>query len=313
MKKRKFLITGATGFVGSCLVRKLVESGEEVHLLLRQQAKTWRIKDLISKVVIHESDLSNIEELKKIIKKINPTVIYHLAANGAYSSQNDPDLIIQTNFLGTWNLLKALMDIDYELFVNTGSSSEYGFKQAPMRETDMLEPASYYAVTKAAQTMLCSYIAKSMKKPIITFRLFSVYGPYEEGTRLVPTLMKALLFHSEMNLVNPTIARDMIYVDDVVEAYLLIDQLQKFAGESFNICTGQQSSIKQLVETAVAVTGQQTTFNWGGMENRSWDTSIWVGDSSKTKKMLNWQPKTTLDKGLLKMWNWYQENYKLYE
>ena len=172
--KRVYLITGASGFIGACLTRKLIAENAEVHLLLRKTAKTWRIDDLLNKVKVHICDLSDLNELRGLIQKIQPTVIYHLATYGAYSSQQDADLCIKTNIQGTQHLLTASMDVDFELFVNTGSSSEYGFKKSPMKETDLLEPASYYAVTKSAQTLLCFHAAQAKKRPIVTMRPFSV-------------------------------------------------------------------------------------------------------------------------------------------
>jgi nucleoside-diphosphate-sugar epimerase len=175
--KNIFLITGASGFIGSVLLRRLVEQKQEVHLILRKESKRWRIADLLDKVTIHYSDLSKVTELIEIVKKVKPNIIYHLATNGAYSYQKDANQIIETNILGTWNLLQACNTVDYDLFVNTGSSSEYGSKQFAMRETDIVEPNSYYAVTKCAQTLLCSHIAKQEHRPIVTIRPFSVYGP----------------------------------------------------------------------------------------------------------------------------------------
>ena len=309
---RTYLITGATGFIGFCLLRRLLEKNRKVHIILRKEAKLWRIKDIINKVTCHISDLSNSETLREIIFKVKPTVIYHLATYGAYPFQNEPDKVINANILGTWNLLKAASRVEYELFVNTGSSSEYGFKKLPMKETDLLEPASYYAVTKCSQTLLCSHIAIKEKKPIVTLRPFSVYGPYEEPTRLVPTLMKALYCTEKMDLVSPEISRDHIYVDDVIDAYLLVDRLRNFAGEVFNIGTGVQSSIKNVVGVAVRITGKTADFKWGEMKPRTWDTDNWVADISKAKKLLKWLPKTSLEKGLSLTWKWFKVNRSLY-
>lgn len=310
--KNKFLITGASGFIGSVLLRRLIKQKQEVHLILRKESRTWRIDDLLDKVTIHISDLSNLNELNEIIQKVKPDIIYHLATNGAYSSQKDANQIINTNILGTWNLLQACNSINYKLFVNTGSSSEYGFKKFAMRETDIVEPASYYAVTKCAQTLLCSHIAKQENKPIVTIRPFSVYGPYEEPKRFIPTLMKALIFNEEMNLVDPNIARDYIYIDDMVDAYLKIDELINNSGEYFNIGTGIQSTIKETVNIAKKVTGKTAKFKWGKMENRNWDTNNWVADISKARQLLNWTPKITLEKGIMLTWNWFQTNNKFY-
>lgn len=312
-RKKIYLITGATGFVGCSLLRRLLHNGEKTHIIVNRDARLWRIKDILDNVTCHVSDLSDPEGLKKIFSDVRPDIIYHLATYGAYHYQDEPDKIIQTNILGTWNLLKAASEIDYELFVNTGSSSEYGFKKFPMKETDMLEPASYYAVTKSSQTLLCSHIAREEKRPIVTLRPFSVYGPYEEPTRFIPTLMKSLYFKEPIKLVPPETARDQIYIDDLIDAYLLTGQLKKFPGETFNIGTGVQSSVKDVVETAVKVTGETTDFQWGTMPPRLWDTAIWVADISKARRLLNWSPKLNLEKGLSSMWDWFKANHACYE
>lgn len=310
--KRVYLITGATGFIGSCLLRELITKNERVHIILRRGAKLWRIKDLLGKTNVHFNNLSNLDKLSKLVNKIRPDVIYHLATYGAYPSQSNADLCIKTNINGTWNLLNATANIDYELFVNTGSSSEYGFKMSPMKENDFLEPASYYAVTKSSQTLLCSYFAKKTKKPVVTLRLFSVYGSYEDGDRFIPTLLKSLYFHKKMNLVSPNIARDWIYVDDVVDAYLLVNELNKYGGEVFNIGTGIQKTIEEVVELAAEATGEKTIFKWKGMKNRIWDTDYWVADTSKTAKLLKWSPKVNLAQGLLLTWRWFKNNLHFY-
>lgn len=312
VKKRVYLITGATGFIGSCLLRKLISADRTTHILLRREANLWRIRDLIHKTNIYFNDLSDTKSLSKIVEKIKPDIIYHLATYGAYSSQDDADLCVKTNIVRTWNLLKTTSKIDYELFVNTGSSAEYGFKKLPMKETDFLEPASYYAVTKCSQTLLCSYFAKDRKKPIVTLRPFSVYGPYEDKARFIPTLQRSLYFGKGINLVSPDVSRDLIYIDDMICAYQLIDRLKKYGGEVFNIGTGIQKTIREVVHLASKVSGKKCKLFWNKMENRKWDTDYWVADISKAMKLLGWSPNVSLNDGLLLTWRWFKKNFKYY-
>ena len=124
--QERFLITGATGFVGACLARKLAGLGYEVHLLARPGADRWRLEGLEGKLQWHVSDLTEGERVREIVRAVAPTVIYHFATHGAYPSQTDADRIILTGVFGTWNLLKACAAVDYKLLVNIGSSSEYG-------------------------------------------------------------------------------------------------------------------------------------------------------------------------------------------
>ena len=300
----RVLVTGAAGFVGAVLTRRLVADGHRVHVLLKPGTSSWRLADVERDLTLYEGDLTDEAATWEIVQAAHPDVIYHLAAHGGYSSQNDADAILRTNFLGTWNLLKACAGIDYHVFVNTGSSSEYGFKDHASRETDVLEPNSYYAVSKSAQTLLCQYVARAESRPITTFRLFSVYGPFEEPSRLVPTLIRRCLEGKDLTLTDPYTARDFVYVDDVVDAYLRLDELARLSGEILNIGTGLQTPLEQIVALLLQQTGARVACHWGSMPNRIWDTRTWVGDCDKSQRLLGWKAHTSLADGLARTIGW---------
>src|SRR5262249_27092687 len=128
------------------------------------------------------------DSLRRAVAAARPDVVYHLATYGAYPSQRDRATLLATNLIGTANLLDALAGHDYRALIHTGSSSEYGPKDEPMREDTLLEPHSDYGVTKAAATLLCQ--AEAHKgRPVTTVRVFSAYGPWDDPGRLVPYLM----------------------------------------------------------------------------------------------------------------------------
>jgi nucleoside-diphosphate-sugar epimerase len=181
-----------------------------------------------------------------------------------------------------------------------------------MKETDLLEPTSYYAVSKCTQTHLCFNMAKNFNKPIVTLRPFSVYGPYEEPSRFVPTLLKNLYLKEKISLTSPDTVRDFIYIEDMIKAYLKIDELTKNPGKCFNIGTGIQSSLKQVVEQAFKTTSRKVDLDWGKEKPRSWDTTHWVADISRAKKLLKWKPEHSLSQGLYKNWQWFKKNRDLY-
>ena len=307
MNSKRFLITGAAGFVGCALTRRLLADGHEVHVLLKSSTPRWRLAGLEADLRRHEVNLEDEAATRALVASIRPEVIYHLATHGAYPTQADADGIIQTNILGTWNLLKAAAHVDFELFVNTGSSSEYGFKDYAMRETDVLEPNSYYSVAKCAQTLLCQHVAKTEKRPIITYRLFSVYGPYEEPSRLVPTVVRRCLEGQDLTLVSPEIARDFVYVDDAVDAYLHFDALANLSGEIFNIGTGIGSTVQEVVDLVLKHTGARVACHWGAMPARIWDATTWVADCTKSGRLLGWRPRTTLSEGLARTVDWMRQ------
>lgn len=300
------LVTGGTGFVGANLVRRLIQEGGRPHLLVRPAANWWRLEDVREQLEPHTVDVLDFDQLCGVVREIRPELIYHLATYGAYASQTDADQVIRTDILGTWNLLRACGASPYRLFVNTGSSSEYGWKSQAMRETDLLEPNSYYAVAKSAQTLLCQHVARSEQRPINTFRLFSVYGPYEEPSRLFPTIIQRSLRGEALEMVSPQTARDFVYIDDVVDAYLQIDRLAAHVGETFNIGTGVQSTLRDVVDAVQQAVGAEVPVRWGTMPSRIWDTDTWVADGTKARRLLQWSPSTRLEEGVRRMVGWHR-------
>jgi len=248
---KRTLLTGGTGFVGANLARRLLHEGHEVHLLVRRGYALWRIEGIRNDVRLHEIDLTNAEAVNRVIEQIRPEWIFHLAAYGAYSTQRDLAQMVATNITSTMNLVNACLQTGFEAFVNTGSSSEYGFKQYAPSETDWIDPNSHYSLTKATATMFCRYTARNQKVHIPTLRLYSVYGPYEEPTRLIPTLIVRGLRGELPPLVNPNIARDYVYTEDVNNAYLLAaTHPDQELGAVYNVGTGIQTSLRDVVDIA---------------------------------------------------------------
>jgi nucleoside-diphosphate-sugar epimerase len=307
------LVTGGSGFVGANLVRRLAAGGADVHLFLRNEARTWRLEDVLPSVRVHRLDLRDEPAVREAVDAVRPAVVFHLAAYGAYSSQTDAARILRTNFDATVTLVEACARHGFRMFVHAGSSSEYGRKDHPMREEDMLDPNSAYAVAKAAATHYCRFAAVSRKLPIVTLRLFSVYGPWEEPSRFVPTLAFRLMDGGLPPLVSPETARDFIHVDDVVDVCEKVSSREDLAGEVLNVGTGRQSTIRDVVELALTLTGVKAEPRWGDMPGRPWDTSVWVSDSSKVQRTLNWEPRYDLRAGLEQSFDWFRRHRTVYE
>jgi UDP-glucose 4-epimerase len=303
----KVLVTGASGFVGNNLTRHLLSLGHRVNLLLRESYADWRIRDIRDDVQIHTADLRDGDTVNRVVKEVSPDWVFHLAAHGAYSSQQDVIRILESNVIGTATLVQACLNVGFDAFVNTGSSSEYGFKDHSPVEQEWLEPNSYYAVAKASATLFCRYAAQTSKLRIPTLRLYSVYGPYEEPTRLMPTIIVKGLKKELPPLVAPHIARDYVYVDDVVQAYLLAATKEnQEPGAVYNVGTGVQTTLRDVVDVARRALGITEEPKWGSMENRIWDTGTWVSDNRNIKRALGWRPEYTFEQGFGKMVQWFQ-------
>lgn len=310
---KRVLLTGATGFVGANLARRLLDDGHEVHLLVRPVHSGWRIEDVREHVRLHEASLEDSESLARIVSRIRPDWIFHLAAHGAYPSQTDVREMVSTNITGTMNLVEACLKTGFEAFVNTGSSSEYGFKDHAPSEEERLEPNSDYGVTKASATLFCRHTAQKHGVHLPTLRLYSVYGPYEEPTRLLPSLIVKGLSGKLPPLVSPDIARDYVYVDDVSDAYLLAaTRPAEELGAIYNVGTGRQTSLSEVVLVARHALNIEAEPQWGSMPERQWDTNVWVADSRKIQETLGWRPQHSFEQGFLKMLGWFRGNPALW-
>lgn len=305
MSTKRVLITGGAGFVGACLARRLLSEGHRVELLLRPQSDRWRLEDIVGDLSIREADLREKERVGAAVAAVAPDWIFHCAAHGAYSWQTDPGGIFESNVLGTLNLAEACVYQGFEAFVQAGSSSEYGLKDHPPTEKETPEPNSYYAVAKVAATLLCRNLAERHGVRMLTLRLYSVYGPWEDPRRLIPTLVAYGVRGELPPLVNPKTARDFVHVDDVCQAFMLAAQATRPEPDGiYNVGSGRQTTLREVVDVAKAVLRIEVDARWGSHEPRAWDTDVWVADSSKIQSELGWSAHQSLSSGIEQMAAW---------
>jgi len=311
VSKRTF-VTGAAGFVGANLVRALLQRGAEVHGLVQERTDLWRLAEIKSRIQLHRGDLLNRESLSHALAQARPNAVFHLGVYGAYPIQIEPDKILSTAVLGTLNLLHAAKEAGAEVVVNAGSSSEYGRKDHAMREDEALEPNTYYGIAKAAQTMLSQYFSGSEGLPIITLRLFSVYGPFESPRRLLPTLIARALKGQNIELADASIARDFIYVADAVAAFLAAAEKPELSGEIINVGSGMQHTLKDAFDAVIAATKSSSKAKSNAYPARSFDTKTWVADTTKLKALLGLSPRHSLADGVSNMVKWFSTYAKHY-
>ena len=304
MSRRRVLVTGASGFVGANLVRRLAADGHGVTATHRPGADLWRLRDATGHS-LQPLDVCDEQAVDALIDDTRPQWAFHMAAHGAYSWQTDARQIFATNLIGTVNLVEACRRSGAcEALVHAGSSSEYGFKDHAPDEDDALEPASDYAVAKAAATLYGRQAARegdAMR--VVTLRLYSVYGPYEDPRRLVPTLLARGLQGELPPLVDPDVARDFVSVHDVVHAFLLAAAGAEH-GTVYNVGSARQTTIREIVRLTSTALNLEAEPQWGSAAKRSWDTSTWVACIDRIRRDLQWQPQIALDEGLRAMVCW---------
>lgn len=303
-----YFVTGATGFVGSNIVRQLVHSNKHVSIIVRNKKLNWRLKDIQNKISIFESDLLN-TNLQTIVAKIKPTHIYHLAAYGALPKDESVEQMFHVNVQGTINLIQAVSKYPFKVFINTGSSSEYGIKEKAMQEADILKPINDYGVSKAAATLYCQKEALRLNIPLITFRLFAVYGQFEENSRFIPYTIHNALQNKSLEFSSPDNVRDFIHVDDVVRAYLEVPKKNN-PGAVYNIGSGKQHTLKEACDIILNITKSHSKVTWNKKEGqlRQIEPKIWQANIAKAKRELQWQPQISFRKGLVETVEWYKSH-----
>ena len=297
-EKSKILVTGATGFVGSHMAHRLVKDGHEVHVIIREKSNTYRIDDIISNVSVHKGNLEDKTFLQSIVKNFRFDGIFHFAASLIIPGVTDDDFI-NTNALGTLNLINTLAETDYSFFINSGSFLEYGSKTVAIKESDICLPNELYGITKLTGTLYARVISKTKNKPIITFRIFTPYGPFNGRDRLVHRIIANSLDNKDIELTSPNVSRDFIFTDDIIDLYLeAAEKASQFSGEIFNAGTGVKTTIGELVDYVVKKIGSKSNIKWGAFQSAKYDSDIWQADMTKTFSTFKWRPKYDLKSGV---------------
>ena len=302
--KGPVLVLGGGGFVGANLVQRLLRARSDVIAVVRS-LPAWRLAGLDSSHLL-EVDLTSVAEMRQMVEAVRPRTVLDCSAYGAYSFETDLEVIYRTNFNSLVALVELLDKGLLAAFVHAGSSSEYGSNSAGPSEAAPLVPNSHYAVSKAAAALFISYAGKTLGLPIVNLRLYSVYGPLEDASRLVPNLVKLGIEGRYPPFVSPETSRDFVYVGDVCEAFLVAAArvTPELFGDSFNIGSGVRTKIRDLAETAREVFGIEKPAEFGSMQGRAWDLDEWYAAPAKAASLLGWSATTSLADGLRLTADW---------
>jgi dolichol-phosphate mannosyltransferase len=245
------LVLGASGFLGANLLRTLLAYRDDVHGTVFH-TPAWRL-DGVPERNTFVVDLLVDSNRNDLLERLRPRTVFNCVGYGGYSFEAESDLIYETNFNLTAKLLRRLETLDIACYVHSGSSSEYGDAASGPRELDLPQPNSEYAVSKVACANLLRLCGKKASLPCANLRLFSVYGPYEDASRLVPALIRNGMEGRFPPFVDGAVSRDFVYVDDVVDA--LVRASDRGSGLVINIGTGVETSVNDLYGAMARATG----------------------------------------------------------
>lgn len=307
----RILITGGTGFVGGHLTARLVTLGRDVHLLARSDHALDRLGPLAERVTVWKGDLTDPESLKRAVEGASASMIYHLAARTDLR-RTRPDLsevaeVVTSDVIGSTNLLAALAAASHPpaFMVQTGSLAEYGTGSSPSDERQREQPISGYSAGLVMRTHLLQALQVRLPFPASTFRLALVYGPGQRDSFLVPALIRAFSEGRPFTITNGEAARDLIHVDDVVEALIAAEGRTDLGGEVINIGTGVEhptADIGNLIASLMDAKDHLIVEN----TPRVGDQAHFCGNVEKALCHLDWKAKVTLKKGLKRTIAWYR-------
>ncbi|MGC2657269.1 MAG: NAD-dependent epimerase/dehydratase family protein [Bryobacteraceae bacterium] len=298
------LILGASGFIGANLMKLLIKQREDVYGTTTR-TPAWRLEDLPGGN-IRVVDLLVDSNMDELLSSIKPRTIFDCVAYGAYSFETDSQLIYQTNFNMASRLLHRLATAKIAAYIHAGSSSEYGDNAAGPKEDGFTAPNSHYAVSKAATANLLYYYGKKHGLPCANLRLYSVFGPLEDSSRLIPAVIRSGIEREYPDLANPETSRDFLYVDDCCEAFVdtALELMPELYGESFNAGTGIKTTLREVARTAADLfqIDREPIFS---MPGRAWDLTNWYADIRKIENTIGWHPRISFSDGLRKTADWY--------
>ena len=330
MKKRnkKILVTGSEGFIGSHLVERLVKLGYNVKaftLYNSFNSKGWLDncnKEVKKEIEIVSGDIRDRGFVRKAMKNCD-TVIHLAALIGIPYSYHSPQSYIDTNIQGTHNLLDVAKDFEIEKFIHTSTSEVYGTAQfVPITEEHALKGQSPYSASKIGADQIAFSYYSSYKVPVTILRPFNTYGPRQSIRAVIPTIIFQILKGANsINLgsVNPT--RDFSYIDDTVEAFVKAIKTNKGTGDTINIGSNFEISIKNTVNLISQLMGKKITIKKEKkrLRPRASEVERLLASNKKAKKLLKWKPNYSglkgFKNGLSKTIKWFsqQKNLSMYK
>jgi len=296
---RRVLITGAAGFVGQHLVRRVAETGARIYAGVATDEKPERVARLPAQVRRLTFDLRNAVDVHASVAEAAPHVVFHLAAVGATNPGVDPHLALAVNAGGALNLLEALRKRASEhghlrRVVLVGTCYEYGRREA----FEGLDPFTAYAASKVAAWAFGRTYWRAYGLPIVTVRPFQIYGPGQPDHTLIPAAIRAALAGADFPMTPGEQERDFIYVDDIIHGFLAAARAPGVEGQSLDLGTGQAHTLRQVVEYVWAMTGAQGQMLPGALPYRPGDVMHLVADADRTARLTGWRARVGLEQGL---------------
>jgi NAD dependent epimerase/dehydratase len=306
------LVTGAGGFIGSHLCESLVRRGADVRALCRYTSRRSEGNladvppDVREAMDVRFGDLRDGDFAKRLVEGTD--VVFNLAASisVAYSFEA-PREVVMTNVEGTLNMLAAALDAPVAHMIQMSSSEVYGTAQyTPIDERHPLDVQSPYAASKVAADKLSESFQLAYGLPVVVARPFNTYGPRQSLRAVIPTVIAQALAGGDLHLGALTPTRDFVFVLDTVAGLIALAEHDELAGGTYNIATGVDVSVADVVQTVGELVGRELTVHTEEQRLRPPDSEVHqlLGDATRLREATGWAPETSLRDGLRAVIEW---------
>ncbi len=292
------LVTGAGGFLGLHLCRALVDQGARVTGLVRPE-RSYPGLDALGQVALERADVTDGPAVLLAVRRARPQVVFHLAASLDRSrSLAAVDKLTQANVNGTLNVMRAAAAAGTEVLVYTGSYEEYGRQTPPFSESQTCGPLTPYAASKATATLWCQALHQAIGLKAISARLYMVYGPGQPVFNFIPQLVQALKSGQQLKMTPGEQTRDFTWIGDTVEALLRLGRRPDLGGQVFNVCSGRETSLHEVLLLFSAVIGREIPVEMGALPYRESELFRVWGSPQTLLGATGYRPRTELRQGL---------------
>ncbi len=288
------LVTGATGYIGSNLVRRLLSDNWSVHIIIRADSNIEVLNHILDRLVVHEHDGST-KSMIDIVFNTSPDVIFHLASLFiAQHTSDDIESLVTSNILFSTQLAEAAVINGVRKFINTSTSWQH------LEQKDYL-PVNLYASTKQAFEDILKYFADSYGLKVLNLVLFDTYGPDDFRPKLVALLINSMRSQKILEMSPGMQMIDMVYIDDVVDAFLKASCYLDYSKNLFSryaVSSGLPISLFDFVSLFETTLNIKLKINWGARPYRDREVmNTW----QKFDSLPNWTPQINLSEGLKKL------------
>lgn len=310
----RLLVTGGAGFIGSNFVEHALRRGDTVGVLdnfndyYEPEIKKSNLALVLDQISLHQVDLGEQAAVKKIVKDGGYDTIVHLAARaGVRPSMQDPELYLDTNIKGTFNMLEAAREAGVKRFIFASSSSVYGASQVvPFSEEQRLsQTLSPYAATKLAGETICSNYAYLYGIQVVCLRFFTVYGPRQRPDLAIHQFTRKIDHEIAIDQFGDgSTQRDYTYIDDIVQGIQGAIDYQGELFDIFNLGESETTTLAQLIAKIEDAVGKKAIINY--LPEQIGDMPRTFADISKARRLLGYDPKTSISEGIPKFVAWYR-------